>query len=295
MANELIVKPEFGEDIQAKITSLGEITSNFLAVKEQAQEIKEYYSKIIYNEDNLDLAKKDRTQINKYQKCVSEYRINLKKEFSKPFEEFEKLAKETETILKETSASIGTQIDGYEEIKLSAKKQNLIQLYYEYAQSKNIDIPYEKMEQNVTLSASNKKLEEEIRAFIDKVADDLALIKEQEHAEEILIEYKEELNVTRAILKVNDRLKRIAMEKEIRDRQKAAKEEFQENLSKFVELPMQNDIPSITPLEKPTEEAVIDEQDKEKSFILTFTVKGTLNLLKKLKQYIQELGLEIID
>lgn len=287
----LVTKPMFDTEIQAKITSLGEITSNFKAVKKQALEIKNYYSKIIYSEDNLDLAKADRTQINKFEENVSKYRINLKKEFSKPFEEFEKLAKETEKILKETSDSIGEQINNYENIKRNVKVNGLISYFNEYAESLGIDfVTYDQMNLKVTLSESEKKIQEQIRQYLDNIQKDLELIALQNDSDEILIEYKDGYDVRNAITKVNMRKQALRINKEYA----SASKKFSEDLDKFKQ-PTEEEImlvkeQGIVSLQKPIEESVEIEEIKETTFI----VRGTMSQLKNLKNYIEENGIEIV-
>lgn len=58
-----------------------------------------------------------------------------------------------------------------------------------------------------------KSLKEQAKAFIDKIVDDLNLIKTQEHKAEILVEYKQTLNVAQAITIVINRFKAIEEEK----------------------------------------------------------------------------------
>lgn len=276
--NSLMVKPEFDAEIQAQITSLGEITSNFKTVKDKALELKNFYTAIVYDEDNLETAKKDRTAINKYKESVSKYRKTLAKEFNKPFIDFETLAKETEKILDETAKSIGVQIDTYEGEKINERHRTFEAYFNEYATSLGINFTtYTQMGLHVTLSASEKKLKEEIKAYLDNIASDLQLIQTQEHADEILIEYKDGLDVKNAITKVNMRKKLL----EINQKNKEASEEFANNLNKFRE-------PEI--LQKPVEETVGIEDIKQ----ATFTVKGTMSQLKTLKMYIEENGMQII-
>lgn len=289
--NVLIVKPEFDSEIEAKITSLGEITSNFKSVKEKAIEIKKFYSTVCYSEDQLETAKKDRANINRYKKSVSDYRIKLNKEFNKPFFDFEILAKETEKILEETANSIGTQINDYEDIKRKVKVNDLISYFNEYAASLGIDfVTYDQMGLKVTLSESEKKLQEEIRKYLDNIAKDIELINTQEYADEILIEYKDGLDIRNAITKVNMRKQMLRVNKNIEQAQK----NFVENLNK-VTYPTEEEIKQvreqgIIPLQKPVEETIEIEEIKQ----TTFVVKGTMSQLKNLKRYIEENGMEIV-
>lgn len=281
----LAVKPEFEADIEAKITTLGEITSNFKAVKEKAIEIQKFYSTVVYDADNLEAAKNDRTAINKYKDSISKYRKNLDKEFNKPFVEFERLAKETEKILDETAKSIGSQINEYEDIKRNVKVNSLISYFNEYAASLGIDfVTYDQIGLKVTLSESEKKIQEEIKKYLDNIKKDLDLIDTQEFADEILIEYKDGLDVRNAITKVNMRKQILRVNQRIEEEKK----QFVEDFNKFAQVSKEEIIKvkeqGIIPLQKPVEEI------KQ----TTFVVKGTMSQLKNLKRYIEENGMEIV-
>lgn len=63
------------------------------------------------------------------------------------------------------------------------------------------------------MTVTLKKLRETIKAFLDKVMDDIKLIAVQEHKDEILYEYKQTLNVSAAITSVTERYKAIEAER----------------------------------------------------------------------------------
>lgn len=280
MENAIQVRPELNSEIQAQIKSLGEITSNFLTVKEKALEIKEYYSQIIYDENSLKVAKEDKAEINKYKKSVSQYRIGLKKEFEKPFEEFETLAKETEAILDDTAKMIAKQIDVHEDVKRNEKIETMKSYFDEYAQSLRIDfITYDRMDLKVNLSDSDKKLQGQIKDWLDNISSDLQLITTQTYADEIYIEYKESLDVKSAITRVNMRKEMLRANQNIEQSQK----KFTEDFEKFTQ-------PIEETITKPVEEVVENEEIKQTTFI----VKGTMSQLINLKNYIESNGMEIV-
>ena len=111
---------------------------------------------------------------------------------------------------------------------MKSKKEKEIKEYFEeYKTANNIGfITYGQARINVTLSASMKSLKEQAKQFIDKIVDDLKLIETQEHKTEILVEYKQTLNVSQAITSVTNRFKAIEEEKK--------KIEQEKELQKFV-------------------------------------------------------------
>ena len=174
-----------------------------------------------------------------------------------------------------------------------SKKEKEIKDYFEeYKEANNIDfITYGQARINVTLSASMKSLKEQAKQFIDKIVDDLKLIETQEHKAEILVEYKQTLNVSQAITSVTNRFKAIEEEKK---RQEELKQRQTEKAQRIAEqnIKMQEEatkkalnnfvVPEV--LQTPVEEK------QEEILTLKFTVRGTRTKLKELKQFLENGG-----
>ena len=150
----------------------------------------------------------------------------------------------------------------------------------EYKYSKGITfILFEEVGFKVNLSSSKKSMKDAITAFIDKIEKDLEIINLQENSEEILVEYKSnKYDLSKAISTVMNRNELIRREAEIKEQQKVEREEVINNLSKFIEAP--------------TEEVI--EVKEVELLTSTFTVEGTLEQLKDLKEYIKNNGMKII-
>ncbi len=93
------------------------------------------------------------------------------------------------------------------EDKIKREKLNSVKSYFdELCLSESIDfIEFEKLGIEINLSTTEKKYKEQIYEYINKVIDDLALIKTTEFEAEILTEYKTSLNVSNAITSVKNR------------------------------------------------------------------------------------------
>ena len=127
-----------------------------------------------------------------------------------------------------------------------------------------------------------KSLKEQSKNFIDKIADDLNLIDTQEHKAEILVEYKQSLNVSNAITTVNNRFKAIEEEKAKQEREK----ELQDYI---VRTARESDkhVPTIEEVPQMSLEAPIIE---EEILTLKFTVRGTRTQLKAVKEFLEAGG-----
>lgn len=170
---------------------------------------------LVCTEENVKAIKEIRANLNKESKEYEDKRKQVKAEVMKPYEEFESIYKECiSDKYKVADVELKNKIDSVEN-ELKANKKTEVENYFnEYLNSKNIDfVTYEQANINVTLSASMKSLKEQAKNFIDKIADDLKLIDTQEHKAEILVEYRQSLNVSKAITVVSDRFKAIEEEK----------------------------------------------------------------------------------
>lgn len=125
-----------------------------------------------------------------------------------------------------------------------------------------------------------KSLKEQAKAFIDKIVDDLKLIEIQECKEEILVEYKQNLNISRSIQDVANRHKLLEEEKRKQEEQKVVHIQMNENheITKQSYEELENIFNK--PLEQPKEEK------QEETLTLKFTVRGTKTKLKALKEFL---------
>ena len=244
---------------------------------------------LVCTEENVKTIKQVRADLNKEFKEVEKQRKVVKEQVLAPYMQFEEVYK-TYVSDKYKSADIDLKrkVDNVEN-ELKAKKEKEIRNYFEeYKTANNINfIAYEQAGINVTLSASIKSLKEQAKAFIDKIADDLKLIETQECKEEILVEYKQNLNVSRAIQEVANRHKLLEEEKE---RQEELKNKQLEEAQRQADI-------SIKEQEMATKKALNDfvigapkVVEQEEILTLKFTAIGTRSKLKELKKFLEDGG-----
>lgn len=249
---------------------------------------------LVCTDENVKAIKQVRADLNKEFKEVEQQRKIVKEQILAPYMKFEDIYK-TYISEKYKSADIElkSKIESVEN-ELKPKKQQEVREYFEeYKNANDIDfVTYEQIGINVTLSASMKSLKEQAKQFIDKVVDDLKLIETQEHKAEILVEYKQTLNVSKAITTVTNRFKAIEEEKkrqeELKKRQmeeaqriaeqniKMQTEETKKALDNFV-------VPEVL-------QAPVIEEKTEEILTLKFTVRGTRTKLRELKQFLENGG-----
>lgn len=103
------------------------------------------------------------------------------------------------------------------------------------------------------------------------------LINSQEHKEEILIEYKKNLNVSGAITTVVNRYKELEEIKKQQEEYQTQKEVEKENVERIKKI-----------LNAPTKEVI--EADREEIYEITFKVRASKTKLKELKNYLENEG-----
>lgn len=268
--NNELVKPEFKSEIKAELKGITQIEDNINDVKEYALKLSEYYNIKEFDEDTLKDAKNERAEVNKFKDKVSDFRKEITKKFNEPLEKFTNDAKETEKILKETYDTINVQVKAYEDKQKEEKEKEVKSYFNELCGAESIDfVNYEQANINVTLSATMKSLKEQAKKFVEKIVDDINLINSTQFVDEIMIEYKKDLNVSRAITEVNNRhaeLEKVKQQKEDRAEQKLNDEEMLNRIDSL----------SAPKVEKPSEEV----------FEMTFKVRGTKEQLKAVKEFL---------
>lgn len=257
------------------VKQLPVIEEKLKELKKEITEKVESAKSLVCTEETVKTVKDVRASLNKDFKELEDKRKEVKKAVLAPYEQFEKVYKECVTdLFNSADKDLKEQIDAVESDLKAQKEQEIKEYFEEYKTDKNIDfVSYEQAKINVTLTASKKSLKEQAKAFIDKIVDDLNLINTEEHKAEMLVEYKQTLNVSTAITSVKNRIALIEREKQIQEEQKKEAERIQENLSKF-----------ITP--EPIKAPVVEE----KEYAVTFKVIATKEKLVELKKFLNDGG-----
>lgn len=248
---------------------------------------------LVCTEENKQTVKQIRTSLNKEFEELETQRKDVKEKVLAPYNKFETVYKEcVSEKYKSADKALKEKIDSIE-IEQKKKLEEEARAYFlEYIQSKNIDfVTFEKIGLKIGVSDNPTKLKKQITAFVDKLVDDLNLIETQEYKAEILVEYKQSLNVSQAITTVSNRFKAIEEEKKKQEELKAKLRQQmsgradkiigitkgdKELVNDFIDRAVERD----TVLQSPIEEK------QEEILTLKFTVKGTRTRLKALKEFL---------
>lgn len=276
MEAQELIKVEQLPIITERLKSLGEEIDN---------EIKNALS-LECTEETVKQVKGIKAKLNKGFKAIEEKRKEVKSSIMEPYNQFEEVYKAYVTEKYITADNILKKRISVVEDTLKEDKENEVRAYFtEYALSKNIDfVNYERANINVTLNSSIKSLKNQAKDFIDKIEDDLKIIEMQELKEEILVDYKYDLNVANAIKLVTVRHKAIEDEKqrqlELEEKRKAEKEVI-------------NKVEEVVPIiQQPLTAPIIESnlEISEEIYTVTFTVSSTREKLKNLKEFLIQGG-----
>lgn len=295
----VIEEPSAEETSIIQVKQIPVIIERLASVKEQVLAKTTAATQMVCTEDNYKEIKKLRTTLKKEYEEWEGQRKNVKYVVLTPYDQFETTYKECisepyKTADKELKSKIDSVEDGLKE----QKKAAAVAYFNEYSENLGIDfVEFEDVGCNINMTVTVKKLREQVKAYLDKVMDDLKLISTQEHTADILVEYKRSLNVSQAITTVSERYAAIAAEQakveaERAEREKAELaearniveyESFIANIPQEIEAPEEEDDPEHTTTSE-TSTAL-----EEKIFSLTFTIHGTKAQLKEVASMIKEI------
>lgn len=277
---------EFNDNLMV-VTQLPVIEQQLTTIKEKFETEVAAALAMPCTEETLSAVKTKRAELTKIYNALEAKRKEIKKSILTPYDAFEQVYKECVTNVyspcdEELKAKVATVENG-----LKSDKRDKVKDYFdEYCASLQIDfVAFERIGLNITLTVSHKKLREQVKSFLDKVNDELQLIATQEHGEEILVEYKNSLNVAQAITTVVNRHKAIEEEKLRKEALKAASIEKAKAVEKVEEAVEALAPPVAAPMPQAEQ---ISEKNKEQRYETTFTVCGTLAQLKALKNFLEE-------
>ena len=165
---------------------------------------------LVATDETIQSLKSLRADLNKELADYEAQRKALKEAVSSPYIEFENVYKaEISEKYKAAADTLKDKINAFE-IKIKEDKQAEIESYFnELCASEGIDfVKFNQVGITVNLSTSLKKYREQCDEFVQKVKDDIKLIESDQYAVEILIEYKQCLNASKAITSVRERKER---------------------------------------------------------------------------------------
>ena len=188
----------------------GIISTNFAEIKDALATQMQVYKELEVTEENKPERKKDIATLRKMQKAVNEKKVKVKSEFMKPYTVFEENVKSLIEIISEPIGILDSQVKEFEEKQRLQKQEDIkeafsviIAGYPDLIDEIGLVTIYDNRWENAT--ASMKSVREDITARLDKIHNDVALIKSMvsEKAEEALSLFWGDLDITKAVTMIN--------------------------------------------------------------------------------------------
>lgn len=250
-------------------------------------EIKEKVDKslsLVCTEDTVKDVKKVRAELNKEFQELEAQREDIKSAIMGKYNEFETIYKaRVANLYNKADSSLKEKIANVENRLKKEKEEEIREFFEEHCKDKNVNVQFERMGLNITLSASIKSLKEQTLAFIEKIASDLQLIELEEYKEEILLEYNKTLDFANSKLVVVQRHKQIE-EMQKRQEELARKKAEEKKVIEVVEEVIEEEITA--------PELVEDEVEEQQMMVVSFQVTATVEQIRELKQWLKERNIQ---
>ncbi|WP_448826981.1 DUF1351 domain-containing protein [Capnocytophaga bilenii] len=270
----------------------------------------------LVTDETLKSAKNTRATLRKELDDFETQRKYIKEQVNAPYEAFEKAYKEHIKVhYDKADSTLKSKIDEVQNRLLDDKRGRIKEYFTEFCAAQGVDfLIFERLPLNITLSDSDKKFKNEVANFVGEVTKSIQLIESlnepNDFKAEMLTEYKQTLDVTRAIQNAQYRRQRREAELARIEAQRVAAEqarlaaEARARETAPLQAPAQviNEVQPVPPMQpaapvqpEPMQEATqVVQEDNSEVVRATFTVQGTKAQLKALKQYIISNNIQIL-
>jgi hypothetical protein len=277
------------------------IEEHLQLVKEKIEARTNQVAQMAVTEETRADAKKMRTELRKEFDAMETQRKRVKADIMAPYEHFETLYKEyVSEPYKKADAALDGQIKELERGIVEKKTAEIKDYFAELCKANNLDwLKYEQLNLKVGLSTTVSGVKTAMTATVLQIAADAAELSQNADAAELLVEYQKSLNMALALSTVRARHEQIERqrraEEERRARiaeQKAAEQKVEQAIEMQRETvqPPVEELSAPAPIEEPdpTDSCEPVSAESEQIFECRFLVRGTIDQLKALKQYMEK-------
>lgn len=184
---------------------LRSIEWNFDELKQELTKKASDYMNLVYSDDQMKEAKKDRANLRKFVTALEEKRKEIQKQVMIPYEDFKEKEKELVGIINEAINNIDQQVKGYEESLRQEKLKKVQEIYKECIGDLDRVVPLDKIFSEKWLNATTtlKSIKEDIYGIYERVNSDLKIINADTsgYAFEMKEEYLKAFDFSAAIAK----------------------------------------------------------------------------------------------
>ncbi len=263
-----------------------EIRWNHEELKAELTAKMQEYKNLVFTEETIGDAKKDRANLNKLKNAFEDERKRIKKLCMEPYTQFEKQCKELVALVDEPIALIAAQIKEVEEQKKAQKRKDIEELFFSIGFQNFVSLDLIWNEKWLNASVPISKVEEQLKSEMYRIGDEVYTIQQlKEFSFEAMEVYKKTLDLNRAIQegqRLSDIQKR---KKEYEEEQRRKREEEKRDaLEKSAEIKQEELQKDPGPNQEPSEGHEIELE--EQMHTIDFRVTGTTAQISALKQFL---------
>lgn len=296
------------QNLELSVTQqMGVITGNFDAIKAQLEsEMSEYKGKT-FTEETKKKAKEDLADLRKLKKNVNARKLEVKKAYMKPYDDFEEKVKELICVIDEPIGLIDGQVKEFEEKRIIERKAAIEDLYDETVEEELRDyIPLERIYGDKWTNATTtmKSIREEINLKVMQTRQDITTIKamKSEKEEEALHLYMNNNNLAHSIqfltryeqekaeiLKRREKEEQERRERELEAERERVREEERKRIREEERLKEEAAKEAIADLKAVDEEKAADLSSSDSKRVI-YTVVATDAELEEIEMALTSLG-----
>ena len=256
------------------------IYENLLDLQERVASITDMVNGLPREPENLPLVKNARADLRRYFESLEEQRKSVKAAVMAPYNDAEARYKRlVSDPINQADKLCKDFVDGVEATMKRECEDGLREYFSELCAVNHVEfLQFAQAGIQVDMASARqktpKKLREQLTQFVSRVSTEVDRISEMEDAEEILVEYKESLNLASAIGIVLDRHRRLQQQRE---------ESISRASAKASELEAVHKVDSIAP------PATVQPPREERRYTISFTLRPTEAQMKKLRPFLIEL------
>lgn len=261
---------------------------------------------LVCTEETRKDVKSIRTELSNEFAEMENQRKRVKEAIMEPYNQFEAVYKECiSDPYKKADAELKKRIDEVESGLKSDKEKAIRDYFNELCKANNLPwLRFEQMGLKIGLSTSVNGTKTALTSTVLRISNEVLELSRYENAAELMVEYKKSLNMALALSTIRARQEQIELQKQYEaqrraalEQQRAAEEKVQKAVSEAQETQQDAAEPPIEEVTAPTEEApvAVQEQAQPTIYEVKFSVRGTIEQLKKLKQFIMQEGMSYDD
>jgi len=202
------------------------ISFNYEEIKAALQKKMDEYASCVYTDDTVKEAKADRAYLNNLKKTINAKRLELEREYNKPFSEFKAKINEIIGIIDKPIEIIDSRVKEFEAEQKEKRRAEVVAYIAENTENAELfDLAWDNAWLNA--STSMKKVREAISELDDRFTRELAILRDiSEYSFEAIEKYKQTLDLTAAL----EETKRLAAQAKRKAEFEAKKAEEKEEL-----------------------------------------------------------------